>query len=217
MRHFLTIILIGIVIASCSSAPTSADQQEGTSNSASGNPDIASIAPEGRITEDAATNETDSPSPNIVMTVNSPPIQLTPIQGNTSISSTPIPLSTENWQTFTNTTLGIAVDYPLDWSVLEQTDGAIFTSPLGTTILLNMANATSSSNEIRIGNQRCTARTNAYDLTADICVDTASFSYNAKFTLKSPDGSTRWLTLLTSTRDTGDVFEAMFNSIRLTK
>jgi hypothetical protein len=214
MRYFLTLILIGMVLAGCSSTPR-ADQQEGTSNSASGNPDIASIAPEGKFTEDVATNEADSSSPDIVMTVNSPAIQLTPIQGNTSTSSTPVPLSTENWQTHKIAALGIAVDYPTDWSIAEQSDGAIFTSPVNTTILLKQESTNQDSNEIRIGNTRCTSRMNSNNLTAEVCVDTASFTYTAKFTLPFADGSTRWLTLTTKTRTTGDVFEAMFNSVRL--
>jgi hypothetical protein len=212
MRYFLTLILIGMVLAGCSSTPR-ADQQEGSSNSASGNPDIASIAPEGKVTD--ATNEADSSSPDIVMTVNSPAIQLTPIQGNTSTSSTPVPLSTENWQTYKNAALGIAVDYPPDWSITEQSDGAIFTSPVNTTILLKQESTNQDSNEIRIGNTRCTSRMNSNNLTAEVCVDTASFTYTAKFTLPFADGSTRWLTLSTKTRTTGDVFEVMFNSVRL--
>jgi len=213
MRFFLTIILIGIVIAGCSSAPAS-NQQESTNNSTSGNIDIARIAPEGKVTEDVATNEANSSSPTIVMTVNSPAIQLTSIQGNTSTSSTPVPISTENWQMYTNNSLGITVDYPTDWSISEQDDGAIFSSPTNSTIQLKVTNANSSGNEIRIINQRCTSQTNAYNLTADICVENSPFSYTAKFAVKSPDGSAQWLTLTTTARDTAIFFHAMFNSVR---
>jgi len=217
MKYFLTLMLIGIVIAGCSSSPGT-DKQGSANNSVSGNTNVASIAPEGKSTENVATSEANSSSPLIVMTVNSPPIQLVPLQGNlsTSIPSTPFPHLAENWQTFTIATLGVAIDYPMNWSILEQTDGAIFTSPLNTTIQLKVTNANNSGKEIRIGNRRCTSRTNAYDLTTDICVESASFNYSAQFTLKAPDGTAQWLTLTTTTRDTGKVFEAMINSVRPT-
>jgi hypothetical protein len=212
MRYLLALILVGIVIAGCSSRPEADEPAKETTQDNRGIPDIA---PEGRITEEAAPNEADSSLP--VVTVDSPPILLTPIQGNATPPSTPNSPSSFNWQTFTSSALGIAVDYPLDWSVAEETDGTIFTSPQSTTITLQAVNAIRDSNETRIGNQRCTSRTNAYGLTADVCVDSASFIYTAKFTLQAADGSTRWLTLSTKSRTTGDVFEGMFNSLRLVK
>jgi hypothetical protein len=148
------------------------------------------------------------------MTAEPTPIILKPIQGNTSSSgATPMPLSREGWQTFSSPTLGVAVDYPSNWSVSEQTDSATFTSPEGLTILLKMVKTNSGNNETMLGNQRCTSRTNAYNLTADICVDTASFSYSAKFNLPG-DGTKQWLTLITTTRATGTIFETMFDSLR---
>lgn len=208
MRYLLALILVGIVSASCNA-------DESTKEIDQDNRGIPEVAPEGRITEDAAPNEADSSLP--VMTVDSPPILLTPIQGNATTPSAPNSPSSENWQTFTSTALGVAVDYPLDWSVAEETDGGTFTSPQGGTILLKVAKTDSENNETRIGNQYCTSRTNQYDLTADICVDNSSFIYTAKFTLQLADGSTRWLMLTTKTRATGNVFEAMFNSVRLVK
>lgn len=212
MRYLLALILVGIVSAGCSSRP---DTDESTKEIAQGNQGIPDVAPEGRNIEEAVTNEADSSLP--VMTVDSPPILLTPIQGNATTPSAPNSPSSENWQTFTSTALGVAVDYPLDWSVAEETDGGTFTSPQGGTILLKVVKTDSENNETRIGNQYCTSRTNQYDLTADICVDHASFIYTAKFTLQLADGSTRWLTLTTRNRTMGQVFEGMFNSVRLLK
>jgi hypothetical protein len=212
MRYLLVLILVGIVIAGCSSRPEADEPAKETAQDNRGIPDIA---PEGRITEEAVPNEADSSLP--VMTADSPPILLTPVQGNATPPSTPNSPSLQNWQTFISSALGIAVDYPLDWSVAEETDGVTFTSPQGTTITLQAANAVRDSNETGIGNQRCTSRTNSYGLTADICVDQASFIYTAKFTLLLADGSTRWFMLTTKNRTTGDVFEGMFNSLRLVK
>ena len=203
MRFLLTIILIGTLISGCTTSPSSN----------SSNTNIASVAPEGKVTEDAASG-VEPLSPGLVMTVNSPAIQLTPIQGNTSTPSTPTPHSTKDWQTFTSKTLGIALDYPVDWSASEQVDGAIFTSPLNSVIELKVANVNGNGNEIRIGNQRCTSQTNAYGLVADICVESGPFNYSAKFTLKSLSGSEQWITLTTTTRNTGEIFHAMYNSVR---
>lgn len=208
MRYLLALILIGIVSAGCAA-------DESTKEIAQGNQGIPDVAPEGRMIEEVVTNEADSSLP--VMTVDSPPILLTPVQGNATTPIAQNSPSPDNWQTFTSTALGVAVDYPLDWSVAEETDGGTFTSPSGATITLQTGNAYGDSNETRIGNEYCTSRTNSYGLTADICVDNASFIYTAKFALKLADGSARWLTLTTETRRTGDVFEAMFNSVRLMK
>jgi hypothetical protein len=211
--HWLVLaVLLVFSLAACSS-PSRKD--ETTDESATDNRGIPDIAPEGRNIEEAVTNEPDSSLP--VMTADSPPILLTPIQGNAETPSAPNSLSLENWQTFTSSALGVAVDYPLDWSVAEETDGGTFTSPQGTTITLQAANAVRDSNETRMGNQHCTSRTNQYNLTAEICVDNASFIYTAKFTLQAADSSNQWLTLTTRTRTTGQVFEGMFNSVRLLK
>jgi hypothetical protein len=200
-------VLLAFSLAACSPAPrkdeTTRDNQR-----------IHDVAPEGRITE-AAPNEADSSLP--VMTADSPPILLTPIQGDTTPPSTPDLASAQDWQTFTSSALGIALDYPSDWSVSEEVDGVLFTSPQGATILLNVVETDSENDETRIGNQRCTSRTNLYGLTADICVGNSSFTYTATITLQLADGSTQGLSLSTKTRTTGDVFEEMFNSVRLLK
>lgn len=207
MRFLLTLILFGIVTASCSPA-----SQKTSSNVPAGNINIVSVATEGAVAEDAS-NATNSPS--TIMTVNSPVILLTPIQGNVNPVPTPVSPSTAGWKTYTNSTLGIALDYPPDWSVTEQSDGATFTSPQGTTILLKASKADTSSNEFKVGNQHCTSRTNAHGLAAEICGDTIAVNYSATFTIKAKDGSTQLLSISTSTHETGTVFEAMFNSVRL--
>lgn len=211
MRYLLTMTLLGIVVAGCSSRPNTSKSAKEISPH---NPDIANVAPEGRLTE-AAPSETTSSLP--VVTANPTAIPLTPIRGNTTAPSTTNPVSTGNWQTFTSAALGVAVNYPSDWSVAEEADGATFTSPNGATIQLKQGTANPNNNEFKIGNQYCTSRTNEHGQTADICVDNASFTYTAKFTLQKADGSTQWVTLMTKTRTAGDVFEGMFNSLQPAK
>ena len=211
-RWFILTLMLAFSLASCSSTPR---RNETTNERAPDNQGIHDIASEGRITEQAGPNEVDPSLP--VMTADSPPILLTPVQGDVTPPPAQNVPASEDWQTFTSNALGVAVDYPVDWSVAEERDGAIFTSPQGTTITLQAANAVHDNNETRVGNQRCTSRTNPYGLTADICVGNSSFLYTATFAFQLGDGSTRWLTLLTRTRTTGDVFEGMFNSLRLVK
>jgi hypothetical protein len=203
MRKIFALFLLGALFAGCSSPQTTEE-----------NRNIASIATnEGKITEESVTEAPGA----IVMTANPTPLMLTPIQVNSpSPKTTPKPSMKSGWETFTSITLGISVDYPLDWTATEQTDGVIFASPQGATIQLKPVKTRSDNNETRIGNQRCTLRTNNFGLAADICVDSASFNYSATFTL--PSGSAvQWLALITATRSAGAVFEEMFNSVRLEK
>jgi hypothetical protein len=211
MKRILTLTLLGIVVAGCSSQP---ELDTSVTETTQSNPDIANIAPEGRFTEAVPTGEIDSPLP--VMTPSAPPIILTPVQENDTTSSPPNSLSTENWQTFTSSALGVSLEYPSDWSAVEEADSVIFTSPSGTTIQMKADTSSMNKDEFKIGNRYCASRTNEHDLTAEVCADTISFIYTAKFTLQKADGSTQWLTLSTKTRATGEIFEAMFNSVQLT-
>jgi hypothetical protein len=206
MRYLLTFALFGIVISGCGRSRSNPPA------SAPNDPDIANIAPEERVINEATPAAAETHLP--VMTAKSPPIILTAVQGDATTPPAPTSLSTENWQTFTSAALGVTLEYPADWSVVEEADGATFTAQNGGTIQMKADTASVNNNEIRIGNQRCTSRTNQYNLTADVCVTTISFLYTAKFTLPQADGSTRWVTLLTETRSVGEVFETMFNSVR---
>lgn len=211
MKYILTFTLLGIVIVGCSSQP---DGDASVTESSKSNPDIANIAPEERFTEELPTRQTASSLP--AMTPHAPPILLTPVQGNDTTSSTPNPISTENWQTFTSSALGVSLEYPSDWSAVEEADGVTFTSPRGTTIQMKADTSNVNNDEFRTPNRYCTSRTNKHGLTAEVCADRTSSIYTAKFSLQKADGSTKWLTLSTKNRATGEVFEAMFNSVRLT-
>ena len=198
MKALLIVVLIGTLLAGCSSVNT-------TQAASTGNRDIASIATEGRITEEAPTPAAGG----VVMTVNPTALVLVPVQGQPlETTLTPAPAAPADWQTYANTSLGVQVAYPPDWSVTEKNGETTFTSPEGAAILLKAVAASSAGNEMRTGNLRCTSRTNANNLTAEICVDSASFSYSAKF-------SELPVALITTTRAAGTVFESMFNSLQM--
>ena len=212
MKYILTITMI--VIASCSYTSYSSGGPK--KDVASGNPSIASIATEQIVIEEAATEDIASSLAHIVVIATPTWIPITRIEGNTAPpASAPTANSLIGWQTFTSVVLGVTLDYPPDWSVVEDLDGITFTSPQGSTIRLNAFKPSNGIDETRIGNQYCRSRTNSHQLTADVCIDTISFMYSAKFTIQSMDGITKELTLTTATRSTLGVFEALFNSIRL--
>ena len=208
MRYILTFAVLGMVISSCGRS------QPKPPAAATDDRDIANIAPEERVIEEATPGEPESHLP--VMTAQSPPIILTPIQGDTTTEPAQNPLSRESWKTFTSSSLGVALDYPPDWKLTEGSQEATFTAPNGGTIELKPGAAGVRGNEIKTGNQRCTTRTNEHDLRAEVCVSTASFFYTANFNLQKADGSAQSVILLTQTRTVADAFEAMFNSLRIT-
>jgi hypothetical protein len=212
MKYVLTLILLGTLAAGCAPASIS---EGATKNNSSGGPGIASIATEGQFTEEAPTKDASSSS---IMTVNSPPIILTPVQGNATPAASILPsLSTDNWNTYSSAALGVTVNYPVDWTVAEQAGAATFTSPQGATISLQAASPGGANNELRIGNQYCTTRTNSHQQTARVCADNASFTYSATFTLQAAGGSTHGVMLITKTRSAGKIFEAMIDSLRPTQ
>jgi hypothetical protein len=135
---------------------------------------------------------------------------------------TPTLLSRTGWKTYTSTNLQVAVDYPPDWSVREAATGATFTSPQGLQIQLAQINTGKLSpedyvinNEQDLPNTRCTSSTNAYGVKARVCLDTIAFSYAASLIVKSPDGTTRLLSLAMGgkARDP-QVLNAMAASVR---
>ena len=201
-----------MAVAGCSSQPDLSTSVPPTTES---KPDIANIAPEGKLTEVFPTNQSDSSLS--IMTPNAPPIVLTPIQGEETTASPSNSLATENWQTFTSSALGVSLEYPSDWSAAEEADRVLFTSPAGATIQMKADTSSINNDELKIGNHYCTSRTNEQNLTAEVCANTTSFLYTAKFTLQKANDSTEWLTLSTKARAAGEVFERMFNSVRLAR
>src|SRR5512142_123612 len=112
MKYLLTLTLLGILIAGCSSRPNASEPaaKENSQN----NRNSANVAPEGKLTEVVPT-KIGPPLP--VTTANPTAILLTPVQGNTPAPAATNPVSTGDWQTFTSAALGVTVKYPPDWSV----------------------------------------------------------------------------------------------------
>jgi hypothetical protein len=219
MKYLLVLILATALITSCSPAP--AINMRSTASpirSPSINPNVDGISNNETLTEEAPYKH-DTPSTTVIIPLNSTAVTRLPMPEYTQVPiSSPMPVSTQGWKTFTSPVLGVAVDYPPDWSVKEDRDGATFSSLEGTVIAFTDTQADGGNGSgTMIGNQRCFSRTNAQDLTAEICVETISFSYSAKFSLANADGSTKWLIMKTITRTVIPIFEAMVNSVRSIK
>jgi len=120
---------------------------------------------------------------------------------------------------YANAKLGLALDYPRDWSVTENSDGATFKSPQGAIIQLesidpNLIPGSDLSNEMRLPNTSCRSTTNPHGLDLQTCLDTISFTYTASIYLQSSNGTRGLAILITRARGTPDVFNAMLASVQ---
>jgi hypothetical protein len=212
MKNLLVMLLLGFAIAGCTfSAQRDAGTRSTPNETPAGNPEINGKAP---ATQDAAkVGSASSLKPGNV-TGRPPVVPIGPVQGNPKIPIFTLP-PMEGWKTFISPTLGIAVDYPEDWSVFEQADRITFSSPQDLTIVLQMSTSTGAGIEPKNGDQQCTNLINTSGLAADICAD--GDIYSSDFNVKAADGSIQHLTLSTTRREALDVYKAMVNSLRLVK
>jgi hypothetical protein len=107
------------------------------------------------------------------------------------------------------------VEYPPDWTVTEQGDGAIFTSAQGAEISLQSSTTNNGSNRTVNSNRECTTLINSYVLTVNTCFDSAANRYSAEYKIKSVEGSTQTVTLSTTDKQTLDVYRNMLNTLRV--
>jgi len=206
MRYLLTMALFAGLLASCSAASSTENVTQEASPVRNG--DIASAT---RVpTSEAPTKDTTSVSNPMAITVNPPKIPIGPVQGTPAFPvNSGLP---EGWKTFTSQSLGVAVDYPPDWSVNETDTGVQFSSSQGQVIQLQMEqsndNAASSA-------QDCATLINSYGQAGNLCFEAATHAYQAVFK-KTTDESTPGLILSTISQEKPTVFFQMFTSLRFT-
>jgi hypothetical protein len=188
MKTFLTLILIGLVTAGCASAPT-ATPVPATTGAVSGAP---ARTPAGLMTG------RDQSSQPLSVTANPPHVLLGPTLG-----------APAGWQTFTSLALGVAVDFPADWTEVEGEAGVQFSSPQGATISLAAAKAAGDNSAYQ-----CTSLVLASGLTAETCGDIPANRYYASFAWSAADGASH--TAVLSTQDTAalEVYKSMLASLR---
>jgi hypothetical protein len=204
MKNLLTIVLVGFLIAGCSPAPNAqADARNHPASLATGIP----------ATETGGAGGSTSSSNPLAITVRPPAILLGPIQGTPVIPvSTPTPVMLAGWQTFTSPALGVAVDYPGDWSASENADGIAFTSPQGLTVRMQANGADGSQMNSKGGD--CSTLINSYSETVEVCVDSSLDIYSASINLPSAEGDAREVILSTTGRTALDIYKGMLDSLR---
>jgi hypothetical protein len=197
MKNLFAFLLISAVAASCSPTPQSNQIT---------NPQV----------NETATPQPTLPSQNMAVTVKPPAIPIGPIEGNPAFPvATPTPFTIGGWQTYSDTRLGIAVQYPPDWTVTEQGDGAIFTSAQGIQISLQSSDTTNESNGTASASRDCTTLINSYVLTINTCFDAAAYQYSAEYKIKSAGGSIQTVILSTTDKQALDVYRKMLNTLKV--
>lgn len=115
--------------------------------------------------------------------------------------------------------LGVAVDYPADWTAREERPGAVFTSPIGGTIFLARVDTGGLDpeeflNERMLPNTRCSWREGEHGTRVRLCLDTIARSRSADLILKSEGGRGRLFSLWTRGLGHEEPFQAMAASVR---
>jgi len=206
MKMRTTILLACLLAAACNAAPR-IPQSSIVSTTPTLGPDRGPAV----TTSAAATTQAVPPrrpgvsSNPLAITVQPPTLLLGPGSG------TPAPLSPPGWLTYTSPALGAALDYPADWSVLSQADGATFTSPQGETVLLQPAGDSPVSPSETL---QCALIVNAAGLTANTCWESASNRYSATFIFSSGGSPSSGVVLSTTDAAAVDIYKYMLNSVR---
>jgi len=210
---WLCLFLLAALTACSSASPSSAQAAPPTVSIPTGTPPTAAATPSAISSPTVTSLPAATPPPTA-----SPPA--VPFTSTTpTVSATVTPLSRTGWKTYVSTKLQIAIDYPPDWSVRENTANVTFVSPQGAMIQLVPVETSGLSpegwlNRDLLPNTRCSQRTNEHGLTVQICLDTLSFTRTANFVIGS-SGTTRLLTLMTIGKGSdAAIFNAMVDSLK---
>ncbi len=162
-----------------------------------------------------------TPSPLLVQEPHSAPAGQSlsmPLNYTDELRGLPNPVLSD-WTPFNSSELQLAINHPVDWSVKEQRNSVVFTSPDGLLTQLTLMGKGNLSPEGLIYDDdlpdaRCSTDTNAHGITVRICIDRSAESRVASFIMNAPDGEARLFSLLTGNRGSLQVFEGMVASIR---
>jgi hypothetical protein len=206
MKHLLTLIIIGLVLSGClptlSSDKTASNAGTESASTDSVSPESNKKSPTGTDNQGMglARNSVVPESMPMAITANPPMVPV--------LTAEPI----KGWQTFTSTAWGIAVDYPADWSVVEQADAITFNSPQGKKI--GMQILTLEGGNWVSKDQQCATLLNNHGVSIDTCFEEGTSTYSAKFGLPSGSGSPGQLLLFTNGRDALYTYLKMLDSLR---
>ncbi len=153
--------------------------------------------------ENAAKPQPDPPVAALIVTVRPPMIPVNPV-GGVNVTQ-----AAGDWQTFTEAETVVAVDYPTDWSVSEDSVGVKFTLPESSVIELQFMVVDNNKDG------ECTSLINSEGLSLELCGDLASNHYSANFILEL-NGEMRRVSLCTFDKTALEVYHSMLNTLRLT-
>ena len=196
-KHEICLIrfVIAVLLAGCSAAPSLGTGTPAASRGVD-HPTVVATMP-------SATSTAETPKSGGIK-VNPPKLPVGPVPGG------PAPTPAPGWQAYTSPAVGVAVDYPTDWAVVENGAGASFTSPQGITIVLAGDQARPTPSPAGLD---CSTVINANGQAAEMCFDAAASRYSALF--KMPDGApTAWVVLSTISKEKPVVYLQMFDSLR---
>src|SRR5664279_586324 len=159
-----TLFVIAALLAGCSVAPGLKTATPGAPPGID-HPTLAATGVPGVEASMPASTATAKPGG---IKVNPPKLPVEPVPGT-------LP---EGWQTYTSPALGVALDYPKDWTVAEKGAWASFTSPQGVTIVLEGDQIRPTASPAGLD---CSEVINANGQAAETCFDAAASRYSALF------------------------------------
>jgi hypothetical protein len=224
MRYLFLIIFLTCILAGCSSISTPQFSQIPTlSAEAPGGGSTIMTPPSQAIPTKASPAQSSPAQPSPTQ-----PAQAQPSASKTPASTEPpgsqpgaitvnppkLPVEQATtplagWQTYTSPAMGVTLDYPTDWSLVEQNGSIIFTSPQGAEIVLQEVNTSEVPDN---NNQQCTIIINAYGLSINTCYDATNGVYSAYMQPKT--GSAQQIMIKTTSVAALPVYTQMLSSLR---
>ena len=205
MKIIVSVILVSLALAGCASSVSSTTEPQNTTPIARPFAEPATANPTAQI----GTTEKTFPSAKVLSATGGPPrLLLVPGEGTPASSNpTPTPIALAGWKTFNSVALQVSVNYPPDWIVTEQTNGAMFVSQSGEIISLQALTPNDLTNE----EQQCATLITASGQKANLCLE--ADVYSAKFNIQLVDGSSETFLISTSNRSALNVYQEMINSL----
>ena len=158
---------------------------------------------------DAASSPSTAAATQLLGTPGASPkvIKVHPPHLPVAVTAGALPTLRAGWQSYTSQTLKVSVNYPADWTVEEQADGAAFRSPAGDLIRLQAAGPSQSSD------LQCDSLVNSYGLTVQACFDAGTATYSAEFTVAANPALGQPVQLSTTAQTGLEVYRSMLDSL----
>ena len=207
MKYLLLVFVFVSLLAGCAGTAQSENvPQETTRQALQHNPETSTgptLTQAQSLPPTAEAADTEVGKAPLAKTVRPPKIPVAPVDATPQLADNGL-------QTYTRTDLGLAVDFPQQWTVTKDGTGATFTAPEGALILLQPAEQDAGT----ALNGTCSQVINSQGLPVELCFDAASKTYLAVFR-KDTGSATPWVMLSTVSSEEPSVFFEMIDLLRL--